>query len=152
MSLNQKDALYKAVSAHKQPDGSFDRKTVVEELMAMYTRGEFEHSKPEKVSDEKSLRNYCGSMVSNWLRKDDRLGGTEPAVARVGRKRAKAVDDEMLRLMKAKVVLTTEGQSTQEIDSLIAQRSLQIESFEADVRSQSEADAEAILAFAAQTQ
>lgn len=146
MSLTQKDAVYKAVTAHKQPDGSFDRKAVVDELMGMFRSGEVVHGEPEKIREDKALRDYCGSIISNWLRKDERLGGAEPATSRVGRKKARPADDEMKRLMMAKVVLTKEGQSTQEIDSLIAERTQQIEGDVADVREQTEADAEALLA------
>lgn len=132
--LSQKDAVHKAVTAHKQPDGSFDRKLVVDDLCKMFRAGEFEHSDPEKVREDKALRTYCGGMVSNWLRKDERLGGTEQAASKTGgRKKAKPADDEMKRLMMAKVVLTKEGQSTQDIDVLIQQRAQQIAAEQASV-------------------
>ncbi len=144
--LSQKDAVYKAIQAHKQPDGGFDRKLVVEELAKMFRAGEFAHGEPEKVREDKALRDYCGSILSNWLRKDVRIGGAEPNSARSGRKKPKPADDEMKRLMKAKVVLTTEGQSTQEIDDLIQQRSQQLESERIAARNADVEDAEALLA------
>lgn len=125
--LSQKDAVHKAVTSHKNEDGTFDRKTVIAELFQMYRAGEFAHGDPEKVKEDKALRDYCGSVLSNWLRKDSRLkDGAETSTPKTGRRKARPADDEMKRLMQAKVVLTTEGQSTQQIDDLIQQRSIQL--------------------------
>jgi hypothetical protein len=144
--LSQKEAVYKAVTAKKQEDGSFDRKEVIDELFNMFRAGEFIHKDPSKVAEDKALRDMCGGILSNWLRKDSRLGGAEPAATRQGRKRPRPVDDEMKRLMRAKVVLTTEGQPTQEIDDLIQQRTSQIESERTVALNETIKDAEALLA------
>ncbi len=146
MSLSQKDAVYKAVTASKQADGSFDRKVVVEELARMFRAGEVVHGNPEKLGSDKALRDYCGSILSNWLRKDTRLGGAEPAASRAGRRKARPADDEMKGLVKAKAVLVAEGQSTEEIDALIAQRQSQLEGERLAARNEAVEDAEAFLA------
>jgi hypothetical protein len=144
--LTQKEAVFKAVQARKKPDGSYERKDVVDELFKMFRAGEFAHGDPDKVRDDKALRDYCGSILSNWLRKDPRLGGAEADPNRATRKKTKPADDEMVRLMRAKVVLTTEGQPTTEIDALITARSQQIIDEKEQTRRDVAADAEALLA------
>jgi hypothetical protein len=146
MSLSQKDAVFKAMTTRRHPDGSFDRKEVVDELTTMYRAGEFIHGEPQKLSDDKALRDYCGSMLSNWLRKDARLGGAEAGAIKVSRKKSKPADDEMKRLMMAKVVLTKENQPTNEIDALIAQRSKRLDEVHVESRNEAVADAERLLA------
>jgi hypothetical protein len=146
MVLSQKDAVYQAVIANKLPDGSFNRKTVIEALIVMFKAGQFEYGEPEKLRDDKAIRNYCGSILSNWTSRDPRLGGVAAAPnSGSKRKRAKPADDEMKRLMMAKVVLTKEGQSTDEIDALIKQRSQQISIAESAARSDAVADAQQLL-------
>lgn len=119
---------------------------MVDELCRMYREGEFTHSEPEKVKEDKALRDYCGSVLSNWLRKDPRLGGSEPEASKEGRKKPKPADDEMKRLMKAKVLLKANGQPTDEIDTLIKQRDDALSNEKEAARAEAVSDAEALLA------
>lgn len=144
--LSQKDAVYKAVTASKRPDGTFDRKVVVTTLMEMFRNGEFIHGDPSKVRDEGDLRDYCGSVLSNWLRKDPRLGGADISEPRERRKKSRPVDDEMKRLVRAKSLLMANNQDTAEIETLIQQRDTSLRSERDRAKQEAVEDAEALLA------
>lgn len=156
MYLSQKDAVYKAADKCRKPDGTIDRKEVIEEISAMYRRDEWVHKEPDKMRDDKALRAYGGNMLSNWLRRDPRLGGTPPAPQAPGatgerRKKERPADDEMKRLMEAKVKLISLNQPTEEIDAHIQRRTSELQAQRDAVRRESEADAEALLSAAGST-
>lgn len=154
MQLSQKDAVYKAADTRRKPDGTIERKEVIEELMAMYRRDEWVNKEPDKMRDEKALKAYCGNLLSNWLRRDPRLGGTPPTPAAPGdssgerRKKERPADDEMKRLMEAKVKLVSMGSPTEEIDVLIERRTAEIQAQRDSARQEAVADAEALLSTA----
>ena len=123
--LSQKDAVFEAVMACKDETGNYDRKNVVDYLVNMYETGKFDIKSEEKKASEKTRRDYIGSIVSNWTKKDARLaGGIVPPTHE--RRKHRPADDEMKRLMMAKVILMNEGHPTEEIDALLQQRTLEI--------------------------
>jgi hypothetical protein len=123
--LSQKDAVYEAVCACRDETGDFSREDVISKLLEMLDSGQWEIKSEEKKSSDKAKKDYIGSVVSNWIRKDPRLS-SGVSVPIQERKKPRPADDEMKRLILAKVVLLKEGQSTDEIDVLISQRSSEI--------------------------
>jgi len=139
------------VTANKQPDGSFDRKAVVNTLIEMFAAGEFTHGDPSKMRDDRAIRDYAGSVLSNWLRKDERLGGADRSVAKERRRKSRPVDDEMKRLVLAKGLLSSNGQDTSEIENLIQQRQSSLNHERDQAKREAEEDALALLTATAQT-
>jgi len=142
--LSQKEAVYKVVMEERRPDGTFHRPTVVDKLFTLFKSGEVAH----KISDDKALQDYCGSVLSNWLRKDERLNGGATSVTprEGGKKKPKPADSELKRLMKAKVLLKANGQPTEEMDALIEQREALLNAEQNAVKTDVENDAKALLA------
>lgn len=142
--LSQKEAVYQVVTSLKQPDGNFDRREAIDQLFKLFKNNQVN---PTPKGDDKALTNYCGSVLSNWLRKDERLGGTGSSlVHREGKKKPKPADDELKRLTKAKVVLKANGQPTDEIDQKISERDLALKGEQETLKADTERDALALLA------
>lgn len=123
--LSQKDAVYEAVCLCRDETGNFSREDVISKLLQMLDGGQWEIKSEEKRSSDKAKRDYVGSVVSNWIRKDPRLSGGACSPSQE-RKKPRPADDEMKRLILAKVILIKENQSTEEIDTLISQRTAEL--------------------------
>ena len=145
--MSQKDVVYEAIKACEDESGSFDREEVIAYMMSMYESGKLEIKSQEKKKSEKAIKEYCGSLISNWVRKDPRLSGeatSEEAPSREKQKR-KPADDEMKRLMRVKTILMSEGKATDEIDLLISDRTVEIVNLRSKGKEIAEAKAKAIL-------
>lgn len=128
--ISQKEAVYSTVVKHRDSSGNFDRAKVITDLAAQFGRGDVEHSDRSKIDTDSKCRAYCSGLLSNWLRKDTRLHGTE-AFSSTGRlprtkKDNSPADPEMKRLMQAKALLQKDGLAVEEIDDLISKRELEI--------------------------
>lgn len=128
--ISQKEAVYSTVVKHRDSAGNFDRAKVITDLAAQFGRGDVEHSDRSKIDTDPKCRAYCSGLLSNWLRKDARLHGTE-AFSSAGKvPRAKKdnspADPEMKRLMQAKALLQKDGLAVEEIDDLIAKREREV--------------------------
>lgn len=125
--LSQKDAVDAAIAACKDESGNFDRKAVIDKLSEMYDQGLFLIKSESKKASEKSRREYFGSVLTNWLRKDARHGAVTASVPVGKKQKNRPADDEMKRLMMAKVLLVKDNLPTEEIDERIALRTSEIE-------------------------
>lgn len=125
IKLSQKDAVYEAILACRDEAGNFNRDDVVNQLLTMFDAGQFEIKSEAQKATEKIKRDYIKSVISNWTKKDTRLSSGIVSTVQERRK-PRPADDEMKRLIMAKVVLLKEGQTTDEIDVLISQRSNEI--------------------------
>jgi len=119
-TLTQREAVYRAVMSCRDENGHYDRKEVIETMFTMYQAGEWSIKTSSQKESDDAKRAYIGSLITNWTKKDPRLSGSP--VHTPERKKRKPADDEMKRLMLAKIVLLNESQSTEEIDALIQQR------------------------------
>lgn len=127
-SMSQKDAVDAAIAACKDESGHFERKAVIDKLSEMYDNGLFIIKSEAKKANEKTRREYFGSVLTNWLRKDSRHGAVTAAISTGKKQKARPADDEMKRLMMAKVLLVKDNLPTEDIDAQILQRTTEIES------------------------
>lgn len=127
-SMSQKDAVDAAITACKDESGNFDRKAVIDKLSEMYDNGLFVIKSESKKANEKARREYFGSVLTNWLRKDSRHGAVTAATSSGKKQKARPADDEMKRLMMAKVLLVKDNLPTEDIDERILQRTNEIDS------------------------
>jgi len=72
--MKQKEAVYALVMAFEgfQADSKDHRARVIDDLVIGFRAGEIDL---DREYDDKGLRNYCSGLLSNWLRKDERLNG-----------------------------------------------------------------------------
>lgn len=110
---SQKEAVYLAISSFMQENdrqfdngdkldlSSEDRKTIVTMIVAAIDIGDMEfsveaaakHNTPEKI------RNYSTGLLSNWLRKDERLnGGAKHSIKNPGSRIGQ--DDDVVKTLK----------------------------------------------------
>jgi hypothetical protein len=86
---------------------SDQREMVMQMLCEGFKSGEIEFadtpSNHEKLQSDSKLKNYVGGLVSNWLRKDDRLNGGVKYVPKNPGSRTGQGDDQLktLRALKA---------------------------------------------------
>lgn len=129
--ISQKEAVYQAVVRHRDSNGIFDRAKVINDLVGRFSRGEIEHKDIESMTDTAKCRTYCSGLLSNWLRKDTRLSGTEAFSSSTRAPRSKRddspADPEMKRLIQAKALLRKDGLDVAEIDALINKRQSQLD-------------------------
>ncbi len=85
--MNQKDAVYSVVCKvlGRQEFSSavklekVQRAKVIDQLTKMFTKGRL-----AVENEQEDLRQYCGGLTSNWLRKDPRLNGNKKHVPQQG--------------------------------------------------------------------
>jgi hypothetical protein len=133
--VNQKEACYAAVKAWLQEKGihhddgehlslSKDAKReIVEMITQAAVAGEMEFSEAAliKMNTVEKLRNYCSSLLSNWLRKDTRLNGSVAYVPKnPGTKTGQT--DEVVRNLRALRAKLTEESHLEAIDAQIQKR------------------------------
>lgn len=134
---SQKQAVYAAITAFMQENGrSFDdgdkvelsaedRKTITTMIVTALDVGDMEFSSEAraKYDTPEKVRNYSTGLLSNWLRKDDRLnGGTKHSIKNPGSRVGQ--DDELIKNLKTlKKVLT----SDKEIQAVDVEINLRIE-------------------------
>jgi len=75
----------------------------------------------KKYDTESKLRSYCDGLVSNWLRKDDRLNGGEKYEPKNPGSRAGSGDEVVRELRKLKKITADETHLTA-IDAEIEKR------------------------------
>lgn len=117
---NQKEGVFAAVCAVVGAE-SFDEAvkltkeqtaTTITMLVESFYAGEISLSEEAKTKfkEEKEMKKYCNSLLSNWLRKDKRLNGNvEHAIKNPG-SRAGSGDKILKELKKLKTTLTDETQ------------------------------------------
>lgn len=94
--MKQKDAVFAAITAAQEQglEGDAARNFAVEQVKQGLMDGTIQHSAGQ-ITDEKRAQGYARSLVSNWLKKDERLnGGTKYVPAT---KRGPILKDETLR-------------------------------------------------------
>lgn len=81
--MSQKDAVYKAICEVKGTE-QFDtevqlsdeeRERVKDRVTEMFESGEVGFAREDDVRDRDEIHKYATGLVSNWLRKDERLNG-----------------------------------------------------------------------------
>ncbi len=125
--LSQKDAVDTAIAASKDGAGNFERKAVIDKLSEMYDQGLFLIKSESKKASEKARKEYFGSVLTNWLRKDTRHGAVTSSASTGKKQKKRPADDEMKRLMMAKVLLVKDNLPTEEIDERILLRTSEID-------------------------
>jgi hypothetical protein len=125
--MNQKEAVFKAVTTVKDEtsfDGavtlSRDEREKVSKIVADYfTKGEVSFSDGKR--EGKELSTYVSGLISNWLRKDDRLNGHTKYVPKNPGSRT-GNGDEMLKAMRTLLTTVTDPKIQDEIQSAIDKR------------------------------
>jgi len=125
--MNQKEAVYKAVTAVKKTqsfDGpvtlSRDERDQVSKLVAeSFTKGEVAFA--DGPREGKELSSYVSGLISNWLRKDNRLnGGVQYQPKNPGARTGSG--DEAVKAMRALMQATTDPTAKKEIQAEIDKR------------------------------
>lgn len=125
--MKQKDAVYNAVVGVKGTSDFSDAVSLSKEERSTVATSLFEGIKNGTVayagdaSDETKLTSYISGLVSNWLRKDQRLNGGVQYVAKNPGTRTGS-GDEALKAMRALLATTTEETSREEIQAEIDKR------------------------------
>lgn len=135
MRVNQKEGVFNAVSAfcaendiELRSDEAFkptkeQRKTITHMVAVAMHAGEIELSEAasNKYNSLELKEKYCSGLVSNWLRKDERLnGGVEYEIKNPG-SRAGNGDEVVRELRKLRKTLTDADQKA-EVDAEIDKR------------------------------
>jgi len=95
MAIKQKDAVYAAFAAAQGQglEGEAAKDFAVEQVKAGLMTGEISHS--TGFTDEAKAKSYAKALISNWLKKDDRLNGGTKYVP--SKRRGPQVKDETLK-------------------------------------------------------
>lgn len=125
--MNQKEAVFKAVTEVKGAktfDGpvnlSRDERDKVSKLVAeSFTKGEVSFADGKR--DGKELSTYVSGLISNWLRKDDRLNGHTKYVPKNPGSRA-GNGDGALKAMRALLATIDDPDQRAEIQEAIEKR------------------------------
>lgn len=103
------------------------RKQVIEMVTDSITSGETEFSAEAKTKydNRDKVKGYVNGMVSNWLRKDERLNGGEKYVTKNPGSRA-GQGDEVLKNLKALKTTLTDKDHIAAVDEEIAKRTAEL--------------------------
>lgn len=125
--MNQKEAVFKAITSVKDEetfDGpvnlSRDERDKVSKIVAeFFTKGEVSFADGKR--EGKELNTYVSGLISNWLRKDDRLNGNVKYVpknpgSRTGNK------DGMLKAMRTLLSTIEDPKARREVQESIEKR------------------------------
>lgn len=123
----QKEAVFKAIASVKGTDSfegavelSSDERDQVSSLVAQFfTKGEVSFADGKR--EGKQLTTYVSGLISNWLRKDDRLNGNVKYVPKNPGSRAGS-GDNMLKAMRTLLSVTTDPEARDEIQTEIDKR------------------------------
>ena len=119
--MKQKDAVY---AAHVEFNG--DRKAMVEKVAAGLKDGSVDWN--NTTADDKACLHYASALVSNWVKKDERIAGGTYTPAKPRGPRASAKDEQLAKLnevLEAAKVHSPEHVSV--IESKIAARKAELE-------------------------
>lgn len=125
--MNQKEAVFQAVTLVKGEE-SFtgpvvlsreEREQVSKFVADSFTKGEVSFADGKREGKELSV--YVSGLISNWLRKDERLNGKVKYVPKNPGSRA-GNGDEMLKAMRLLLQATTDPDAKREIQSEIDKR------------------------------
>lgn len=125
--MNQKEAVFKAVTSVKGTETfegavslSREERERVSQLVAeSFEKGEVSFADGRR--EGKQLTTYVSGLISNWLRKDDRLNGGQKYVPKNPGSRA-GNGDEMLKAMRMLLQATTDPKAKEEIQAEIDRR------------------------------
>lgn len=125
--MNQKEAVFKAVTSVKGSDTfdgavtlSRDEREKVSKLVASYfEKGDVTFA--DGLRQGKELSTYVSGLISNWLRKDDRLNGNVKYVPKNPGSRT-GNGDEMLRAMRTLLSTVEDADARKEIQEEIDRR------------------------------
>lgn len=125
--MNQKEAVFSAITTVKGTDSfegavdlSREERDKVSKLVAeSFTKGEVTFAEGKR--EGKELSTYVSGLVSNWLRKDDRLNGNVKYVPKNPGSRT-GNGDEALKAMRTLLSLTADPKAKAEIQSEIDKR------------------------------
>lgn len=127
---SQKEAVYTAIVELFGHDGqsAFDatkeqRNQIIEVVTAGIMNGsvEFSADARAKHDTEAKVKGYVGGMVSNWLRKDQRLNGGDKYVTKNPGSRAGS-GDEVLKNLKALKSTLSDKDQLDAVDAEITKR------------------------------
>lgn len=125
--MNQKEAVYKAVTTVKGQQ-SFDgavtlsreeREKVSKLVAETFTKGEAAFAEGNR--EGKELNSYVSGLISNWLRKDNRLNGNVKYQPKNPGTRTGSTD-EAVKAMRALLAATTDSTARTEIQAEIDKR------------------------------
>lgn len=132
--ISQKEAVFQAICSVLNQD-AFDTKVSItteqrKQVIGIVTEGimgsavEFSAEAQEKHDTEPKVKGYVTGMVSNWLRKDERLNGGEKYVTKNPGSRAGSGDDKLkaLKALKAKLVADGNDDGAEEVQVGIDER------------------------------
>lgn len=133
--LSQREGVYAAIKSYHAEKGRHfedgmkvdlskeDRSTIIEMVAAGISAGEitFSDDARTRYSTDKGVRDYCGNLLSNWLRRDERLNGQveyqpKNPGSRFGQK------DEVVKNLRALAKNTSDETELGAINSAIATR------------------------------
>ena len=125
--MNQKEAVFRAISAVKGGETfegpvelSRDEREKVSQIVAeSFTKGEVSFADGKR--EGKELTTYVSGLISNWLRKDDRLNGGVKYTPKNPGARA-GTGDEMMKAMRLLLQATTDPKAREEIQAEIDKR------------------------------
>ncbi len=127
--LKQKDAVFQAVlNIVGNQDGAYsptkeERAQINQILVESFKNGSVVYD--GQLPEEKELRAYVSGLVSNWLRKDNRLNGGVAYVAKNPGSRTGNTDPQ-IKAMRALLATKTDEAERTEIQSFINRRLAEI--------------------------
>ena len=129
--MNQKEAVFNAVTKVKGTSefngvvllSREERDTISRQLFQQFKAGEITFA--GAIPEDKKLTSYISGLISNWLRKDNRLNGGVAYVPKHPGTRT-GNGDEALKAMRALLAATSDPQHRTEIQHYIDERLSQL--------------------------
>ena len=104
---------------------SDDKTKVRAMLFTAFRSGKIDFKSPEKLSDDKYLKDYISGLVNNWIRKAPEFNCDTVYHAKNPGSR-QGSGDEMIKEMKKLLSVTTDAEAKQVIAEAIARRQAEI--------------------------
>jgi len=102
-----------------------DKTKVRAMLFTSFRKGDIDFKSPEKLSDDKYLKDYISGLVNNWIRKAPEFNCDMTYQAKNPGSRAGS-GDEMIREMKKLLSVTSDPEAKQVIAEAITRRQAEI--------------------------
>lgn len=102
-----------------------DKSKVREILFVMFRANKIDFKSPEKLADDKYLKDYISGLVNNWIRKAPEFNGGNVYQAKNPGSRAGS-GDEQIREMKKLLSVTNDAEAKAAIMAAIEQRQAEI--------------------------
>jgi hypothetical protein len=103
-----------------------DDKTKVRAMLFIaFRKGDIDFKSPEKLSDDKYLKDYISGLVNNWIRKAPEFNCDTVYHAKNPGSR-QGSGDEMIKEMKKLLSVTTDAEAKQAIQEAIATRQAEL--------------------------